>query len=137
MSSFPIALQIRRNFLDNQLKNYYHIETVRKKTVVQCGSLCKLRHVVPRVFLLRYYDTNIKPIIQHGTLVHGYTSLNALKPIIILQKKVLRTIYFKKKDKHVGNLFVQYKILSVYELYIYELLKCVLRSAEKLRGTYE
>ena len=37
-----------------------------------------------------------------------------------------------KKDEHVGNLFVQNKILSVYELYIYELLKCVLRSAGKL-----
>ena len=39
-----------------------------------------------------------------------------------------------KKDEHVGNLFVQNKILSVYELYIYELLKCVLRSAGKLHS---
>ena len=50
--------------LDNQLKYNYHIETVRKKLSVQCGILCKLRHLVPRVFLLRFYDTNVKPIIQ-------------------------------------------------------------------------
>ena len=120
--------------LDNQLKYNYHIETVRKKLSVQCGILCKLRHLVPRVFLLRFYDTNVKPIIQYGILVYGCTSLNALKPIHILQKKILRTIYFMKKDEHVGNLFVQNKILSVYELYIYELLKCVLRSAGKLHS---
>ena len=39
-----------------------------------------------------------------------------------------------KKDEHVGDLFVQNKSLSVYELYIYELLKCVLRSAGKLHS---
>ena len=60
------------------------METVRKKLNVQCGILCKLRHLVPRVFLLRFYDTNIKPIIQYGILVYGCTSLNALKPIHIL-----------------------------------------------------
>ena len=94
--------------------------------------MSKLRHYVPRNFLLRYYSSNIKPIIQYGLLVYGCVRYRTLEPILKMQKKVLRLILFLKYWQSVSEYFDILNILTVHELYVYELLKFVLRSLNKL-----
>ena len=45
--------------------------------------------------MFRYYESNIRSIIQYGILVYGCTSYNALLPFFELQKKIIRLIFFE------------------------------------------
>ena len=74
------------------------------------------------------YKFYIKPIIQYGVLVYGCVTPNKLHPILVLQKKMLRLIYFKNYSYHTETLFKKHSILTVLELHMYELSKFVFRS---------
>ena len=115
-------------FVDNKLSFQTHIDYVKQRLGKQCGIISKLRHYVPRRELLNYYSSNIKPIIQYGLLVYGCCSYSSLEPLFILQKKILKFIFFRGRRDTCQDIFNDYKILTVFELHIYELLKFVLRS---------
>ncbi len=51
-----------------------------------------------------------------------------------MQKKILKFIHFRKRHEQYSDIFETNGILTVYELYIYELLKFVLRSINGLHG---
>ena len=38
----------------------------------------KIKHYVPRQQLIRYYLSNIQPIIQYGLLIYGCTNYSAI-----------------------------------------------------------
>ena len=88
------------------------IDSVRQKLGKQCSIISKLRHYVPRKQLLRYY---------------GCCSFSSLSAVLALQNKILKFIFFRKRCDST-DLFVNNRILTVYELHLYELLKFVLRS---------
>ena len=109
-----------------------HIESVLERLGRQCGIVSKLRHYVPRNVMFRYYSSNIKPIIQYGLLVYGCVSYRTLEPILKMKKKILRLVLFLKYRQSVSKYFDILYILTVHQLYVYELIKFVLRSFNKL-----
>ena len=115
-------------YVDNKLSFLTHINYFRERLRKQCSVIYRLRHNVPRSFLIRHYTANIKSIIQYGILVYGCTSFSNLSPIFSLQKKIFRLMFFRKNLDSIQDVFLEYKILTVHELHIYELLKFVLRS---------
>ena len=65
---------------------------------------------------------------QYGILVYGCCSFSSLSAVLALQKKNLKFIFFRIRCDSSTDLFVNNRILTVYELHLYELLKFVLRS---------
>ena len=94
-----------------------------------------MRNFTPRSVLLKYYNYNIQPIIQYGLLVYGCTSINALNPIHMLQKKIMRLIFYIKKYDSITDHFYSSGILTVHELYVHELLKFCLQSVNEMHST--
>ena len=78
-------------FVDNKRSFVSHVDNVKM------GILSKLRHFVPRSQPIRFYSSIGQPIIQYGLLVSGCTSYNELEPILKLQKKFLKFIYFRNR----------------------------------------
>ena len=114
--------------VDSKLLFSSHIDLVIGRLSRQCGIISKLRHFAPRYQLIEYYKSIICPIIQYGILVYGCSSFTSLAPIHLLQKKILKLIYFKSRFDQSEDLFCANKILTVFELHVYELLKFVLKS---------
>ncbi len=83
--------------LDNKLAFQTHIAYVCKKLSTQCGIISKLRRYVPRRSLTQYYNSNIKSVFQYG-LVYGCCSYSALAPILIMQRKFFKCIFFQRID---------------------------------------
>ena len=119
-------------YVDNKLSFRSHIEYVKTRLGKQSGIISKLRHFVPKFELMNYYKTNVVPIIEYGILVFGCCSYKAQEPIFIMQKKILKLIYFRKRSDSCDDIFLKNECLTVYKLHIYELLKFVLRSIFKI-----
>ena len=122
--------------MDKSLNFKNHINKLRAKLSVHSGVICKLRHYIPKHILLLYYNSHVKPIIQYGVLVYGCTASNNLMPILRQQKKIFRIILGKRRRESVYDDFFRLKILTVYELYAYDLLKFTLRSLNKLHADH-
>ena len=65
-------------------------------------------------------DTLILPYISYGLIAWGKASNAYLNKILVLQKRVLRLIYFADRRGDAIPLFVKAKILPVTFLYYYE-----------------
>ena len=112
----------------------YHIEYVRAKLGKQCRIISKLRHFAPRKQLFLYYKSNFEPIIQYNILVYGCCKYTSSLPILMMQKKILKFIYFRERHDSSDDLFIQNGILTVFELHLYELLKFSLKSVNNVNS---
>ena len=118
-------------YIDNKLSFQSHIDFVKVRLGKQSGIISKLRHYVPRAQLINYYRTNLVPIVQYSLLVYGCCSYKSLEPLYILQKKILKFIYFRKRRENCDDIIQSNCLLTIYELQVYELLKFVLRSLKQ------
>ena len=116
--------------VDSTFRYRSHIKLGVARLSRQCGIISKLRHFVPRFQLLEYYKSVINPIMQYAILVYGCCIFLSLVVVHQLQKKNLLT-FFRKRHDHSNDLFIGNKILTVFELHIYELLK-FLKSLNRL-----
>ena len=120
--------------VDSKLSYHAHISSVTERLGRQCCVISQLRHFVPRYQLIEYYRNVVCPIIPYGILVYGCCSFSSLSPIYQLQRKIITVIYFRKRHDDIEDLFTANKILTVFELHIYELLKFVLKSSNHMHS---
>ena len=73
--------------------------------------------------LLKFYLAYVVPIISYGLLVYGSTSKTNLEKIYICQKRILRTIFFKRKCDHITTKFNDLGIDRVHEIYLTQFFK--------------
>ena len=114
----------RKNFvkylgvlIDNNLSWKHHIDYIALKISKTIGIISRLRHFIPTSILLDIYRSLIHPYISFGLSVWGQTTKTNLKRILVLQKRVLRLIFFVNKREHAIPLFVRANILPVDMLY--------------------
>ena len=99
----------------------YHIDAITAKISKTIGLISKLRHSIPRHILLYIYQTLIHPHLNYGLAAWGQASKTSLNKIQILQKKVLRMIYFTDIREHAIPLFIDADIFNQCHLCIIEL----------------
>ena len=95
--------------IDENLSWKNHIDSVITKISKTIGIITKLRHFVPSSVLLNIYTSLITPYITYGLITWGTASKTYLHKILLLQKRVLRLIYFVDKKDHAIPLFVKAK----------------------------
>ena len=79
--------------------------------------IAKLRHFAPSSVLTNIYKSLILPYLTYGLVAWGNASKNYLNKIVVLQKRVLRLIYFVDRKERAIPLFVNAKILPITFLY--------------------
>ena len=74
------------------------------------------------------------PIIQYGVLDYGCCSFSSFSPIYHFQKRIIKVIDIRKRHDDSEDLFTANKILTLFELHIYELLKFILKSLNHMHS---
>ena len=103
--------------LDSNLSWKFHIYNVASKISRTVGVVTRLRHLVPRTTLLNIYQSLILPSLIHGLAAWGQAAKTHLQQILVLQKGVLRLMYFAESRVHTVPLFISSKILPLQMLY--------------------
>ena len=93
------------------------ITFISKKIKRSIGILSKFRYnYVDSNILVNLYYALIYPFITYGLIIWGNVYSSTVKPLIILQKKVVRIITFSKFDAHSSSLFKQLNIIKLTDL---------------------
>ena len=84
-------------FVDFKLSFITHINFVLERLGKQAGIISRLRHCVLRQHLVKFFKTNIKPIIQYGGLIYGCCSYSSLIAYFENSKKNFETDCIQRK----------------------------------------
>jgi len=103
--------------IDNNLSWKYHVDYITLKISKTIGIISRIRHYVPFSTLLAIYRSLIHPYISYGLPVWGQTSKTNLNKILVLQKRVLRLMFFATNREHAIPLFLASNILPINMLY--------------------
>ena len=86
--------------MDNRLKFESHIDNVWGKLAKFNGLLFKGRNYFSKNVLVQFYNCYAKPLISYGLIAFGATSKSLLEKIFVMQKRIFKTICFKRKFEH-------------------------------------
>ena len=118
--------------LDENLNLKYHLSELSKKLARTCGIFFKIRHLLPTDVLVSLYNSLFASFLQYGIIVWGLTYDTHIKPIYILQKKVVRAIAFMNFTSPSSPIFSDLKILKLYDLFHLKLLLFVYESVNRI-----
>ena len=112
--------------IDENLSWKNHLDCVITKISKTIELIAKLRHFVPSSVLTNIYKSLILPYLTYGLVAWGNASKNYLNKIVVLQKRVLRLIYFVDRKERAIPLFVNAKMLPITFLYYEAVCKLML-----------
>ena len=106
--------------IDKHLTWKQHIDYIASKISKIVGFIARLQHHVPLNTLLQIYRSLLFPhmyYVIHVNSCLGQAAQSDLRKIVVLQKRVLRLIFFCNTRSHAIPLFVSYNILPIDMLY--------------------
>jgi len=106
--------------VDHQLTWSYHIKHVCIRLSRLVFLFRRLRNLVPQDYLRSAYFAFFQSILSYGIIFWGNGA--HINDVLLLQKKVLRIISNAHHLEHCRPIFINFKILTVVNLYIFNIL---------------
>ena len=107
--------------IDENLSWKNYLDCIITKISKTIGMIAKLRHFVPTSVLTNSYKFLILPYLSYGFLAWGNASKNYLNKMFVLQKRILRLIYFVDRKQNAIPLIICKCENSAYYLLIAQL----------------
>lgn len=104
--------------VDSFLRWNHHIEKICKSIRKSIFIFKKLRHILSLPKLKIFYFAFVQSILQYGILCWGGTTNNYINNIHILQKYVIKILYFKPRLYPSNLIYKETQLFSLSQLYI-------------------
>ena len=105
--------------IDEKLKFTDHVSYISKKISKSIGILNNFKNFVPSSILKTLYYSFVYPYVSYCCTIWGSTYSVHLRPLIVMQKKVIRIINGASYLSHTNVLFLQGNFLKIVDLYQY------------------
>lgn len=121
INNYPIdkcnSIKFLGVYLQSNLKWCKHTNNISSKLAKSAAIMHKLKWFLPSNVLLSIYNTLFLPHINYCIGAWGNTERNNLNHIIMLQKRVIRSIGNASYLAHTDQLFKKFSILKCEELF--------------------
>ena len=118
--------------LQSNLKWDTHIKNISNKLNKYSGILYKIRDNLDRKSLKLFYNGLVYPQLTYANIIWGNTFTSHLKPLVIAQKRIIRTMMYRHRIHHTNNDFLELSFLKLPEINIYFGLVFVFKSLNSL-----
>ncbi len=121
--------------LDEHLTWKYHVTELHKKLTRTSKIFFKIRHYIPLQPLISLYNSLFSSFLCYGITAWGLTYDTYLKPLYLLQKRILRCISFSHFAAPSAPIFHSLKILKLEDIIHSNILTFVYKALSKLSPT--
>ena len=108
-------------YLDYRLDFSFHISNVSKKLSKTAGLFFRMREFLPISVMVKLYYSLVYPYLLYGILVWGGSADVHLKPLILLQKRIIRIVSGAEFLENTEPLFFKSSILKLKDIYLFQL----------------
>ena len=112
-----------------------HIDTICAKTSKVIGVICKSRQYLASETLHTLYNSLFLPYLNYCNIIWASTFSSYIKPLVLLQKKVIRIITHSPPRTHTKPLFLRLNILPISSIYKFQVSCFVFSHINKLLPT--
>jgi len=120
LKSVPLSQESQAKFLgiiiDDRLTWKSHITMLGKKISKTIGIIGKLKHILTQKNIITIYNSLIYPYLTYGNIVWGCAYKTTLQPLILLQKRFVRSATGASFHAHSAPLFTKLKILNIFDI---------------------
>ena len=109
--------------LDDQLSWDFHIQYLSKKLSSACGILGKIKYYVDVPTLITIYHALFKSRLQYAIICWGSANTTILQSLRTIQNRALRHISQATRYSKMDTVYLNYRILKLDNLYVFELVK--------------
>lgn len=106
-------------YIDDELTWKHHINHVVKKISRMTSIIAKAGHYLSLETLQAIYYTMVYPYLTYCNVSWTSTYPTRLKPLLMIQKKIVRIMSFTHYKDEFWPLFLSLNILNIYELNMY------------------
>ena len=122
--------------VDENLTWKHHINYVHCKVSKGIGILYKAKYILIKKLLKQLYYSFVNSYLSYGNMIWASNSKTKLEPLFRRQKHAVRIICHAEYTDHSAPLFEKYKILTLHELNIFQILtfmfKCKIKQAPSI-----
>lgn len=111
--------------IDHNISWKDHITFIHSKISRALGIVHAVKHLLVPDTLITLYYTIIYPHLHYCNVIWGMANITTMKPLHILQKRIIRVIANVNYDSHTADLFKSFKMLKVRDIYNLECLKLI------------
>ena len=105
--------------IDEHLTFKSHISLLIGRLSKYVAIFYRIRDLLDRGSLLLIYKTLIYPNLIYCNSVWGATYVSVLKPLVVMQKKIVRVMCYRSRLDHTGGIFNDLKILKIDQIVYY------------------
>ena len=105
--------------IDNKMNFKTHINYITGKIAKHAGILYRIKHNMPPKTRLIYYNSFVLPYLNYNIIHWGRNNDIHLKPLVTMQKRIIRTIADAEYLAHTTPLFRKFNILKLVDLYAF------------------
>ena len=113
--------------LDSQLKFDIFISKLLTKFSRSIEIMSKIRHYLPKTVLLNLYFALVHSHLFYGIAVWGSNYHTLINKLQVLQNKAMKMIEGRDWNSKVSDIYLKHKILTVHNLYLFEVGKLMYR----------
>ena len=106
--------------VDTKMNFKNHINYITAKIAKHAGILNRIKHNLPPKTRVTYYNSFVLPYLNYNILHWGSTNDIHLKPLITVQKRIIRIIAGADYLAHTTPLFRKFNILNIDDLYKFQ-----------------
>nr|XP_049573449.1 uncharacterized protein LOC125966909 [Syngnathus scovelli] len=117
--------------IDDRLSWKPHIKNVKSKISRSMAVIYKAKELLDYHSLRTLYCSLVLPYLHYCAEVWGNTYKTSLQPLIILQKRAIRTIHKVNYLEHTNPLFIQSKLLKFTDIVSYQTVIIMYRAKAK------
>uniref|UniRef100_A0A671U3I7 Reverse transcriptase domain-containing protein n=1 Tax=Sparus aurata TaxID=8175 RepID=A0A671U3I7_SPAAU len=117
--------------IDDMLSWKPHIRQLKRKLARSVSILWKAQKILNQKALHLLYCALVSPHLQYCAEVWGHTYKGSTQPLLILQKRALRILHYANYRAHTNQLFIESRILKLYDLINYRTLQMMYKAANK------
>ena len=100
-----------------------HVIKLKQEMYVSVRKFYFLQQLCPQNLMINLYHALVGSRLGYALTCWGGTYISTLRPLITLQKCIIRIILKKSRLEHCWPLFSKLKILPIRNLYVYKVLK--------------
>ena len=126
-SHYKLCYKYLGDYIDPTLTFRDHIDYVVKKLNKFCGLIYHVKHLYPKKCLLMFYNEYAKSVITYGLLIYGAAAKTNLSRIESVQRRILQSYFFRKRQDSLQKILAVNKINTVYELFLNEVVSEVFK----------
>ena len=101
---------------DERLNFTKHINVLSGKLSKLAGMIYSLHQILPTHILKKIYNAHVNSLLNYNTPIWCCNYTSHIKPIHLLQKRIIRNVTKSKFDAHSLPLFKDTKILTIFDV---------------------